>query len=88
MEKKNVIKDVIKKYQNELPFKVLPRNLSIPVDSKKIITLTGVRRCGKTSVLFDTINRLMQKGVDPKNILFLNLDDERLNLKYSGYILN
>ena len=87
MEKKNVIKDVIKKYQNELPFKVLPRNLSIPVDSKKIITLTGVRRCGKTSVLFDTINRLTQKGVDPKNILFLNFDDERLNLKVDEFDL-
>lgn len=43
--------------------------------TKHIIALLGVRRCGKSTVLKQIINRLMdQEKVYPGNILFLNLE--------------
>ena len=39
----------------------------------------GVRRCGKTSVLYETINRLTE-SIDKKRILFFNFEDERFEL--------
>ena len=37
--------------------------------------LTGVRRCGKSTVFKLLINDLLQSGVSGKSILVLNLDD-------------
>lgn len=37
--------------------------------------LTGVRRCGKSTVFKLLINDLLQSGADDKSILVLNLDD-------------
>jgi hypothetical protein len=54
--------------------------LQIPIDTKKIITLIDVRRCGKTSILYERINSL-SKTVDKTKILFLNFEDERLDLE-------
>jgi len=42
---------------------------------KEILILTGVRRAGKTTLLFQTIKYLIQKGVEPKQILFVNFDE-------------
>lgn len=48
-----------------------------------IITLIGVRRSGKTYLLYDSINRLVKSGVPKENILFLNFEDERLTMSSS-----
>ncbi len=80
MKKKEIIKQIIRDFHTDRNFIVKPRLLQPPLDTGKIITLIGVRRCGKTSILYDTINRLSSKI--PKNqILFLNFEDERLELK-------
>ena len=39
----------------------------------------GVRRSGKTILLYQVISHLIEEGVDPKNILYLNFDDPNLN---------
>jgi uncharacterized protein len=44
------------------------------LSTKEIVILNGVRRSGKTTLLFQTINSLLNKGVDPKRILFVNFD--------------
>jgi len=45
------------------------------IDSDLVIFLTGLRRIGKTTLLKQTIKYLIdEKSVDPKKILFLNLD--------------
>ena len=54
------------------------RELSLPVDSGKVIGLCGVRRCGKTFLFFDTIHRLLAQGVDRRRIIYLNFEDDRL----------
>ena len=38
--------------------------------------ITGIRRCGKSTLIETTINHLMQT-VNPKSILYLNLDDPK-----------
>lgn len=50
--------------------------------SKEILVLTGVRRAGKTTLLMQTIKSLLEKGVEQKQILFVNFDEADLsNLK-------
>ena len=51
---------------------------SYPIDRKKIITVPGVRRCGKSALLLLAINKLLSEGTSREHILFLNFDDERL----------
>lgn len=38
----------------------------------------GMRRTGKTFFLYQTIHVLMDQGVSPKHILFINFEDDRL----------
>ena len=56
---------------------IMPREYQIPLDSPKIISLIGVRRSGKSSILFDLINRL-RASVARENIIYLNFEDDRL----------
>ncbi|VVB81992.1 AAA domain protein [uncultured archaeon] len=55
------------------------------VKEKEIIILTGVRRCGKTTIMYQMMDSLL-KGVPPAQILYLNLDDEVLKKESLEYI--
>ena len=76
---KKKIKQIIRDFHLQKPFKVKKRELQLPINTQKIITLMGVRRCGKTSILYDTINQLTQT-IPKKQILFFNFEDERFEL--------
>lgn len=52
--------------------KLIARNYAIP-DTDQINVLTGIRRCGKTHVLYEKA-----KTFEPERILFLDFEDERL----------
>jgi len=52
----------------------------------KIITIPGVRRCGKTSRMEVVANELLKQNVDRKCILWVSFDDERL-VKMQSYEL-
>lgn len=39
----------------------------------------GLRRVGKTYMLYQRLNQLLRNGIDRKDILFLNFEDERLS---------
>ena len=80
MKKKEQLKQIIRDFHLSENFDIKSRNLQPPVDTKKIITLIGVRRCGKTSILYEMINKL-SKTIEKTSILFLNFEDERLELK-------
>ena len=56
MKKKELLKQLIAGFQAGLPVEVYPRELMLPVDSNKIITVPGVRRCGKSSLFLLVIN--------------------------------
>jgi predicted AAA+ superfamily ATPase len=79
MKKKEQLKQIIRDFHVSDIFDVMPRDLQPPIDTKKIITLIGVRRCGKTSILYNMINQL-SKSIDKTKVLFLNFEDERLEL--------
>ena len=75
---KDVIKSLIITKQREIPFAMFDREYALPVNSKSIVTVVGVRRCGKSSRMQLTINALVKNGVSPETILWVGFDDERL----------
>jgi len=77
---KDLLKTIIIDNQSRVIPEVWERQLKIPSDSGKIITLTGVRRSGKTYHLFNLINQLKESGVASKHIIYINFEDERLHL--------
>lgn len=79
MKRKKVFQSIISTMQGELPFPVLDRDLQLPVDSGQMVTVSGVRRCGKSSMMKIVANRLMASGIDRNRILWINFDDERLD---------
>ena len=76
--KKDVIKSLIAIKQSEIPFDVIGRDIALPINRKKIITIPGVRRCGKSTLMEIAINELVESGVSVERILWLGFDDERL----------
>ncbi|WP_291323673.1 ATP-binding protein [Desulfonatronospira sp.] len=79
MRKKEILKQIIREFHLQPVFDVTPRDFQVPLGTGKIITVMGVRRCGKTSILLDTVNRLA-RSMDRSLILFINFEDERLDL--------
>jgi predicted AAA+ superfamily ATPase len=45
------------------------------LDNKQIISLTGLRRVGKTTLMKLIIKELIRNGTSPKFILYISLDD-------------
>ena len=74
---KEEIKAAIALKQQDMPFQVLQREEPLPLDGKDIITIPGVRRCGKSTRMELAINDLLEKGVRKEAILWLGFDDER-----------
>jgi hypothetical protein len=50
----------------------------LPIGSRKVIGLAGVRRSGKTYLFFHTIQRLLAQGVARSRLIYLNFEDDRL----------
>ena len=42
---------------------------------KEVLVLQGIRRCGKSTIMKQLIVKLLEEGVKPYQILFINLDD-------------
>ncbi len=80
---KQQLKSVIKESQAKTWPNIKDRAIKIPLNSGLIISLIGSRRSGKTSILFSLIQELRAKGISNKNIVYINFEDERLNLKTS-----
>jgi predicted AAA+ superfamily ATPase len=74
---KSIFKRLIIDSQERTFNDIIKRDIEIPLESQKIISLVGVRRSGKTSILFDAINTLRKK-VSIKNIVYINFEDDRL----------
>ncbi len=54
------------------------RMLELPTVLRKAITVVGLRRSGKTYLLYQTIRRLIGGGVNLEEIFYINFEDERL----------
>jgi predicted AAA+ superfamily ATPase len=62
------------KYEN-LFYRDIIDELIKKIDLKQIQILTGIRRSGKSSIFKILINHLIEKGIEPLKILYINLDD-------------
>jgi predicted AAA+ superfamily ATPase len=79
MTKKELLKTLIRDFHlRDIPA-LKPRLLDIPLHLNKVVTLTGVRRSGKSSILLQAIEQLRQT-VPREQIVYLNFEDERLDL--------
>ena len=69
-----------KEVSEELKAKPRPQysQLLESVSIKEITIITGVRRSGKSTLMYQIIDNLLKEGTDPKQILFVNLEDKKL----------
>jgi predicted AAA+ superfamily ATPase len=77
MNKESIKKIIIEFHESELP-ELIERDFEIDIETKKIITLIGPRRSGKTFILYIIINFLENSGVNRKDILYVNFEDPRI----------
>lgn len=64
--------------QAEFPTKLIPREKPLPIGSGKIVTVPGVRRCGKSSRMEMVVDILLNQGIPVERMLWVSFDDERL----------
>ena len=77
MIQQNTIKEVLTGNREEIStIKVLPRDYIF--DPKASYVLVGARRCGKSYLLYHTIQQLLKKGIGWDEMLYINFEDERL----------
>lgn len=61
----------------ELP-KLTEREYRVPKIPKKVYSVIGMRRSGKTYFLYQVMKRLLSDGADRSGIIYFNFEDERL----------
>lgn len=65
---------------------LLPRCLK-QLDSREVVVLKGVRRCGKSTLMAQLIRALLAKGVLPASMLRVNLEEPLFSSEYSVDLL-
>lgn len=74
---KDIIKQIILNQQEFINrVKLLPRKLFIEKNGNYVFV--GIRRAGKTYMLYQYIQQLLREGHDKQEILFVNFEDERI----------
>ncbi|MBM3209504.1 ATP-binding protein [Candidatus Shapirobacteria bacterium] len=58
-------------------FKKLSENLNLD----RVLILKGPRRTGKTTIIYQLIDCLLQRGIEPFNLLYLSFDDLDLRIR-------
>ncbi len=80
MELRRTFQSLIALHQGEFPYKgLISRELALPLGGENIVTVTGIRRCGKSSQLKLAINDLLAAGIPKECILYIEFDDERFS---------
>ena len=75
---KETIKFILSDFHEKSLPEAFNRSLELPLDVDKIVTLIGIRRSGKTYLMYRTMQRLIDNGVDKHNIIYINFEDDRL----------
>ena len=58
MELRSTFQSIISLHQEDLPFALQERSTQLPLDGNRIVTVTGIRRCGKSTLLKQFQDRL------------------------------
>jgi predicted AAA+ superfamily ATPase len=56
----------------------LTSKLLAALDMPEVVALVGVRRCGKTTLLYQVVDALLSRGVPAERVLLMNLEDPAL----------
>ena len=78
---KQILKTIIKDFHSRPLPSFKPRQLQVPLDLGKIVTIVGPRRAGKTWYFFQLMAALEERGVQRTQFIYLNFEDERLELE-------
>ena len=81
----DILKEILLDFQDSPLVTGTPRHLAVTHVPGKATVCIGVRRSGKSTFLFQLIQRLLDSGVSKQNILYLNFFDDRLHtLQHQG----
>ncbi|MHB8371384.1 MAG: ATP-binding protein [Thermoplasmataceae archaeon] len=50
------------------------------IDNRQILLLYGLRRVGKTTLIYQIIEELLSRGVQPKHILYFSFDESEIEI--------
>ncbi len=74
---KEIFKIIISDFlEKEMP-EIIEREIKIPLNSNKIISLIGARRTGKTFLFYSIIKKLRKENKNDQ-IIYINFEDDRL----------
>lgn len=74
-----LLKSMILDFQEAPLHTGVPRRFDTPTVPGKATVCIGVRRSGKSTYLFQLMEKLLESGVPRENILYLNFFDDRLH---------
>ena len=55
---------------------------------RRFLLLSGARRVGKTTIMYQLIEKLLSDGVNPRNILYISFDNPIIKLESTENILH
>ncbi len=79
---KNIFKQIISDFHISALKSVIKRDLEIDLHTWKIISIIWPRRAGKSYYLYWIIHDLLDYWIDKKNIVFVNFEDERIDINW------
>ncbi len=84
-----ILKELILDFQEQPLDLGTPRELEYELPPRKAFVCMGVRRCGKSTLLYQLIDKLERAQGTRQNVLYVNLFDDRLaDLRHGGLPLN
>jgi len=75
--KKDFFKLLIRDFMEKDLSHAKERDISIPLDVNKVVSIVGMRRTGKTLTLYLLANKL-RRQIPRENVVYVNLEDDRL----------
>jgi len=86
---RNLFEEIIKDFQASGPRSLTPRQIAIPAlpDAlNKPLAFVGMRRSGKTFLMYQIQQELIAQGIDRRQLVFINFEDERLRQVCSDHL--
>ena len=71
-------KQMLVEFQESQFPRAVARDLSVPLDTGRVASITGVRRSGKTYLLLTLAESLVRAGVPKQRLAYISFDDPRL----------